>query len=161
MRANEQTRSWMEPYAPPGAPLLQEKSYWIMTMIISTFWCLQYVLRYIEARNMLFEYRVGRKVLIEGAMMTSFESLTANLFEVFGLVLLYCVLVVVYHYFYHYQGSNMMYLMRRLPNKWELHTRCFVLPIMASIFTIAYMYVLRMLFLAIYILCTPSQCLVL
>lgn len=151
----------LEPYVPPGMPIGTLLSSWIFCMAASTCWCMLFIVRYLDYRGQLFEYRNGRRVLLENAKMPNFEYLTVNLFEVFGIVLLFCALVVVYHYYYHYQGSRMMYLMRRLPNKWEVHIRCFALPIAAGVITIVYMLVLRMLFYAVYVLCTPSQCLIL
>lgn len=159
MKVKETVRNWMERYAPPGIAISQEASYWLLMMAIATIWCLQFLLRYWECRASLYEIRGQRRVLIEGAVMPAFSDLTMDLFEVFYLVILFCVVLMVYHYYYHYQGSRMMYLMRRLPNKWEVHIRCCVLPIMAVVLSIIYMLVLRILFYAIYILCTPSQCL--
>ena len=155
--------NWLKNYAPPGLDMDKEKSSWILCIIISTLWCMQFLFRYFDYRSLLFETKpgTGKKILIEGAKMPNFEFLTKDLFEVFGIVIVFCALVVVYHYYYHYQGSKMMYLMKRLPNKWEVHIRCFTLPVVASVITFVYMVVLRMLFYAIYLWCTPAQCLTL
>ncbi len=159
MKVKEKIQDWMKDYAPPGIAISQEVSYWLMTMAIATIWCLQFLLRYWENLASLYEIRGSRRVLMEGAVMPAFSNLTVDLFEVFYLVILFCVILVVYHYYYHYQGSRMMYLMRRLPNKWEVHIRCLVLPAIAGVLAVIYMLVLKILFYAIYILCTPSQCL--
>lgn len=161
MREKTNRYGWMEPYAPPGLNIAKELSSWIFCMAASTFWCMNFLLRYWDYRAGLFEIRGGRKILLENAKMPNFEFLTKDLFEVFGIVILFCVLVVVYHYYYHYQGSKMMYLMLRLPNKWEVHRRCFALPVVAGAISIVYMLVLRMLFYGIYLFCTPAQCLIL
>lgn len=153
--------NWMETYAPPGIDITKEKMGWIFCMVASTCWCMNFLLRYWDYYTRLYEMSGGRKVLIANAKMPNFEYLTKDLFEVFGLVILFCVLTVVYHYYYHYQGSKMMYLMRRLPNRWEVHVRCFTLPVIASVISIVYMVVLRMLFYSIYLFCTPAQCLIL
>lgn len=161
MKEKNRNGNWMENYAPPGLDIEKERASWIFCMGASTFWCMNFLLRYWDYRTRLFEIRAGRKILIETAKMPNFEFLTKDLFEVFGIVLLFCALVVVYHYYYHYQGSKMMYLMRRLPNKWEVHIRCFALPVLASVISIAYMLILRLLFYAIYYWCTPIECLIL
>ena len=159
MKRNSSDKSWMERYAPLGINLAQEVLYWVMTMTISTVWSMQYLLRYGDAYQGLFEWIGKRKVLMEGAMMPAFEVLTENLFEVFFLVLIYCVLTAVYHYFYHYQGSKMMYLMKRLPKKSELHIRCWSLPVVGAVAAGVWMLLLKAIYYAIYLLCTPSQCL--
>lgn len=150
---------WMKSYAPLGLDITKERGGWIFCMVVSTCWCLTFLGRYLDYRSQLFEIRGNRKILIEGAKMPNFEFLTKDLFEVFGVVLIFCALIIVYHYYYHYQGSKMMYLMRRLPNKWEVHVRCFTLPVVAGVISIIYMMVLRLLFFAIYYWCTPVQCL--
>lgn len=33
------------------------------------------------------------------------------------------------HYLYHYRDGRSIYLMRRLPDRWELHRRCLFLPL--------------------------------
>lgn len=159
MKNKNNNRSWLEQYAPPGIPIVQEVRYWGIGMTICTFWCLQFIFRYWEERSSLYYQRAGRLILFEDACMPAFQDLTANLFVIFYFVIIYCVLLAVYHYFYHYQGSKMIYLMRRLPDKWELHIRCLLLPIVAGMIALAYRYMLEMLFYAIYILFTPSQCL--
>lgn len=150
---------WMENYAPLGLDIAKERASWIFCMVASTCWCMTFLSRYWDYRSRLFEVRGGRKILLEGAKMPNFEFLTKDLFEVFGVVLIFCGLAIVYHYYYHYQGSKMMYLMRRLPNKWEVHIRCFALPVIAGVISVAYMLALRLLFYAIYYWCTPVQCL--
>lgn len=159
MKTKDGKQSWMVNCVPPGVNLAQEVFYWVMSMIISTVWSMLFLLRYAETRNELYKTVAGKRVLIEGAMMPSFENLISNLFVVFFLVIVYCVIIVAYHYFYHYQGSKMMYLMRRLPSKWEVHRRCLFLPICGGVIAVIYMLCIRMIYYAIYILCTPSQCL--
>lgn len=148
---------WLKSYAPPGIHLAQEVRYWMMTMVASTVWSMLFIVRYMENRSLLYKTVAGKKVLIEGALMPNFEYLTDNLFEVFSMVIIYCVIIAIYHYFYHYQGSKMMYFMKRLPNKWEVHIRCLSLPVCGSVIAIVYMLVLRMLYYAIYILCTVKR----
>ncbi len=161
MKEKMYRENWLETYAPPGLDIAKERASWVLCMVASTCWCMRFVGRYWDYRSRLFEIRGSRKILLEGAKMPNFEFLTKDLFEVFGVVLIFCGLVIVYHYYYHYQGSKMMYLMRRLPNKWEVHIRCFTLPVIAGVVSIIYMLLLRLLFYAIYYWCTPIQCLTL
>ena len=159
MKRNNSDKSWMERYAPLGINLAQEVLYWVMTMTISTVWSMQFLLSYWNVYEKLFEWRGQKRVLMEGAMVPFFETLTENLFEVFFLVLIYCVLTAVYHYFYHYQGSKMMYLMKRLPKKLELHIRCWTLPVVGTVIAVVWMLILKFIYYSNYLLCTPNQCL--
>ena len=146
-------------YTPLGIPLETEVKCYIAILIVSTIGSMQVLLRYLEARRALYEYVNQKWVLIEGAKIVPFEALTINCFTVFIVVWIYMAAIVVYHYFYHYQGSKMMYLMKRLPNRFELHKRCLVLPVAGVLFAIGYRYFLELLYYAIYIIFTPSQCL--
>lgn len=159
MKRNDNRPSWMEKYAPPGINLAQEVLYWVMTMTVSTFWTMSFLYNYHQHLQSLYETRGSKRILVEGAMMPTFEALTENLFEIFFLVVAYCVIIAAYHYFYHYQGSKMMYLMKRLPNKWEVHIRCLILPVSACGIAMIYMVLLKAIYYAIYLFCTPSKCL--
>lgn len=159
MNTKNRERSWMEQYVPPGISLAQEIAYWKLAMIGSTLWSMLFLIQYLNSRSALYKTVAGKRVLIEGAMMPSFEDLITGKMEVFYLVIIYCIIIAVYHYFYHYQGSKMMYLMRRLPNKWEVHIRCLSLPVCAAVIAVIEALVLKMLYYAVYILFTPSQCL--
>lgn len=150
---------WMEKYAPPGIDVATEKGWYLAGLVVATLWSMWFFIQYLNERNALFEYKNGQPRLIEGAMMCSFEQLMEYRFWLFQVVLVSMLFMVVYHYFYHYQGSKMMYLMRRLPDKWELHRRCVALPIIGAVITVLCMVGLRVLYFAVYIFCTPQQCL--
>ena len=161
MKAREKLLIWMENYAPPGIQLSKEMNYWKLVMAICTCWCLQFPFRYVQELNGLYEIRAGKKYLMDNVFMPGFELISMGLFEVFSIAIAFSVCMLVYHYNYHNQGSRIMYLMRRLPNKWEVHIRCITLPVITVVISVVYMHMLRMIFYAIYILCTPPQCLIL
>lgn len=149
----------LEKYAPPGIQVSTEVGWFYFGMIVATFHSMLFLIQYISARDELY-IRTSRGLeLIEGAIIRDFGTLTENVFLTFYLVCIVTLLVGVYHYFYHYQGSKMMYLMKRLPDKWEVHKRCWILPIAGFCITVVWMLIVRMLYYAIYIFCTPSQCL--
>lgn len=149
----------MEDYAPPGINIKAEFVWFLTGIIAASTWSLLFLIRYLSHRNELFCMRAGRLVVMEGAVMVPFEVLTTGLFHLFGLVFVYELAMVVYHYFYHYQGSKMMYLMKRLPDKWEVHKRCLILPSIAFIITFVQVHLLKGIYYAIYLIFTPAQCL--
>ena len=159
MKAGDKLSTRLKNYVPPGVNLIQEIKYYGIAMVISTLWAFTFLFRYFEERERLFVKRLGKLYLREGIMMPSFEILTENLFDVFYLTIIFTFIIVVYHYFYHYQGSKIIYLMKRLPNKRELHIRCWTLPMLGCVITIVFMTILKILFYLIYVLGTPSQCL--
>jgi len=150
---------WLEKYAPPGIDVSTEVTWFIAGNVVATLRSMMFLLYYLGARGNLYERRASGLVLIEGAMMQGFDSLTEGVFLSMEGVCIIALLMSIYHYFYHYQGSKMMYLMRRLPDKWDVHRRCWTLPIAGVVLMVAWMFVLKMIYYAVYILCTPSQCL--
>lgn len=150
---------WLEKYAPLGINLSTHLGVYLLGVIVATLHGLLFFLAYGNAVNALYDYRVSGRVLRDGAVIQSFDKLTEDVFTTGILVCIVTLLVVVYYYLYHYQGSKMMYLMRRLPNKNEIVRRCWTLPIAGSVIMAVWMLSLRIIFYAVYILCTPSQCL--
>ena len=59
--------------------------------------------------------------------------------QVFALVFIFALLTAVYRYFYHYQHSKSIYLMKRLPKRRELYKRCFMGCVIISAICLAVM----------------------
>lgn len=150
----------LENYAPLGIGVEKQIKGFFAQGIVATVYSMLFFVAYANARSALYEHTMfGEKVLIKGAMIREFSSLTEYVFWGFYIVIVTTLLTAVYNYFYHYQGSKMLYLMKRLPDRGELCRRCVTLPIAGSVILIAWMYLLRMLYFAIYLIFTPSQCL--
>lgn len=112
-----------------------------------------------EARQELYHWTGAKKVLLEGAVMPDFITLVEKSFFGFPAVMAAALFFVLYHYAFHYQGSKSIYLMRRLPNRWELHRRCWTLPVAAIALFALSAAVMFLLYFAIYLLATPGGCL--
>lgn len=69
----------------------------------------------------------------------SFVSELGVLFQVFALIYIFAVLTAVYRYFYHYQHSKSIYLMKRLPKRNELCKRCLSGSVIISVMCFAVM----------------------
>ena len=150
---------WLEKYVPLGLDVTSVLREYVVGMIILVFQGMVFLWRYMEARSVLYEHYAGKLVLMEDAKIKDFESLTKG-FLLYAILLGVMILIrVIYHYMYHYQGSKMIYLMKRLPDKWELHRRCLTFPIAGAVIWALWGLILRMIYFAIYMLCTPSQCL--
>ena len=149
----------LENYAPLGIDAGKQVGWWLVGVAVATLHSMLFLFRYVDRRADLYHLKAGKRVLIEGAVITDFETLTEGVFLSFYLIGIVTLLVIIYYYFYHYQGSKMMYLMKRLPDKWELYRRCITLPVVGAVLLMVWMLVVRMLYYSIYILCTPSQCL--
>lgn len=67
--------------------------------------------------------------------------------------------LAAWHYAYHYQGSRSIYLMRRLPSRWELWRRCLALPAAGAVCALLLAALLLLCYFGLYLLLTPRPCL--
>ena len=150
---------WLEKYAPLGINLERDVCVYITAVVIATLQSLLFFINYANALDALYAYRLDKKVLLEGAVIVEFPYLLEHVFLFGNIVCIVTLLGTIFYYMYHYDGSRMMYLMKRLPDKWEVHRRCWTLPVAGAVLMLAWMFVLKMIYFAIYVFCTPSQCL--
>ncbi len=151
--------SWLESKAPLGIELAKEITIFVSGMLLSLLYSLIYLANYVIERNNLYERIDEERVLRAGAIMPSFETLIEGRMIGFGIVIVILICISVYHYIYHYMDSKLVYLMKRLPSRWELHKRCLVLPIVGIIVTLVCSLLLWFIYYGIYLLFTPQQCL--
>ena len=125
--------------------------------------------QYDIARDMLYLYGSEPRILESGAQMTYFVDLINSkgyvtnffsqaVFAPFLVPILWSIGLAIYYYMGFHNGSNSHYLMRRLPDRWEYHRRCLALPLMTILASLILIPLLLGLYYAIYILCTPEQC---
>lgn len=150
---------WLRKYAPLGIPYEKHIRGYFALVACATCCSMFFFLQYGNALDRLYIYRAGKKVLMEGAFIDSFGQITEGLFLMGYVVSIAVFLMVIYYYLYHYQGSKMMYLMKRLPDKWDVHRRCWTLPVSGAVLMVVWMKFLELVYYAIYIIFTPSQCL--
>lgn len=124
---------------------------------------ISFSINYGDAYNNLFIIRdpssPSENVIMNGAMMPPFSHLIRFSTSVFLIFFAAMVLLTVNHYHYHHQGSQSIYLMRRLPDRWELFRRCAGCPIVISAAGLAVLTMLTGSYYFYYIVHTPAQCL--
>jgi len=150
---------WLEKYAPLGIGVEKHINGFWAIFGCATGYSMLFFIQYGNALDRLYTYKAGKKVLMEGAIIDSFEQITSGLFLMGYASSIAVLLMIIYYYLYHYQGSKMMYLMKRLPDKWDVHKRCMTLPVTGAVLMVVWMMILKMIYYAIYIIFTPSQCL--
>lgn len=147
-------------YAPPGIKLEWEKQFFVSGWIMSALYSCGFLIRYFELRSDLYVYRsAGVRELDPARVMPDFYEILDGCLRFYIIFAVCMLLLIVYHYAFHYMGSKSIYTMRRLPNKWELHRRCLTLPIASALILLIPAAVTLLLWFAIYMLCTPEQCL--
>lgn len=157
------TRIDLSRYAPPGTNIRQEIKVLCIGLFCAGFCAvLVYGIALHQAYADLFEpsYSGVERVLRPDAVMLPFDVLLHRGLWLFYLLAL-CALAnaVLLHLSYYTGGSKSIYLMRRLPQRWELIRRAITLPLLGAATCLLSALALRLLFLGVYYLITPPQCL--
>jgi len=151
-----------EKYTPPGIEFKSRFIYILWYLGIAVGWSCSYLIKYLTARSNLYAYTLVGLVLREGAFMPGFHELIYegmdSRYGFWGFYYLMVVMIVM-NYLHYYQGSKSIYLMRRLPDKWEIHRRNVIMPLAAIVIGALTQMALWMLYYGIYLTCTPQQCL--
>lgn len=157
----KQWESNFEKMVPPGVDYKGEIICFCAGLAVSTIGSMiVYFSRFFRFRDSLYESSIfGRRVLMEGAVMPDFKDVFGGCFLGFACVMLYMLAFAGYHYFYHFQGSRSIYLMKRLPKRRELLKRCLMLPIAAICICLAVVFLLLLVYYWHYMHSTPTECL--
>lgn len=127
----------------------------------SGFSAVVFLARFFTARAEL--YRTdgsGKRILREGFSMAPFGDRLGVGFAGFAALALALVLFAIFSYGKYYSGgSRSIYLMRRLPDPFEMHRRCLTLPALGLLAAAAAAAVLLWIYYVVYITATPSACL--
>ena len=118
----------------------------------------------------LYSGAVGKSPLLEGAKMKYFAYIicgndpayswyAAPVFLWYSLLFLGAAILAFVNYSGFRSGSKSVYLMRRLPDRWEYHRRCLTIPLLAILAGLVSIPLLTGIFYAIYLHATPAQCL--
>ncbi|MCI6719931.1 MAG: hypothetical protein MR451_03855 [Clostridiales bacterium] len=147
-------------WAPPGFPLRTELQFFGSGMFFAALYSALFLHRYFIARNDLYETFGTSRVLRPDAVMPDFIVLLGGFLLGFAVLALCMAGFALYHYLYHWQGgSKSIYLMRRLPDRWELHRRCLTLPLAGAVLCGLAALLLFCLYFILYMTATPADCL--
>jgi len=94
-----------------------------------------------------------------GAMMPPVTEVLDGNRTGFVLVAVVLVAFAVNHYRYYRQESMSVYLMKRLPDRWEYHRRNLALPVTSLVVLLVTMVLLELVCFGVYLLMTPAGCL--
>lgn len=131
----------------------------------STLPLLTFLPRYSDSLEALYRY-IDRsdgtlyRELVPGRTIAPFRELLAG-WPLIGLWLFLAVmpLLVLRYYRSHTQGAMSVYTMRRLPDRWELHRRCWIQPLCSAALELAIYAVLVGLCWLLWRFLTPAACL--
>ena len=150
----------IERYAPPGVDVQTEVERTVWGLIAAAVLSLRFFLSYVDRRTYVYDLLEGFRGPEKIVVMPTFREIFSWSILGFGIFLLAMAAVAVFHVAYHYQGgSRPIYLMRRLPDRREYWRRCLALPAAGALCALVAMAILLGIYLAVYLNCTPAQCL--
>lgn len=109
--------------------------------------------------NLFYRWGVERS-LMPGALMPDFGVLLGRSLVGFLVVALGMIGLAAYHYAYHSQDSKSIYLMRRLPQRWELLRRCAAAPLLCALVSLLLAFLTLLLYYWFYMAFSPEGCVV-
>ena len=151
---------WIEGRVPPGLDWRTERSWVVWGLILGTLWsAIVFWSRLDNARDRLYDWVGGQRVLVESRTIDPFPELLDQAMAGFLLGMALTIPLACYHYAYHYLGSRSIYLMRRLPDRWDLWRRCLTVPVLLAVLCLVAIELLTILHFLMFLLLTPSSCL--
>lgn len=153
----------LSPWIPIGYSAEKEKEYLGFGLTASVILSvIAFAINVSYQRDKLFTeaYYGGKRILIENAKMADFRDCLGLSVYIFFVIIAAMAVLAFYHYNSHFQGSKSIYLMKRLPDRWEFARRCFAVPIAVTLLTVIIVLLLIIIYYQIYLAITPKACLV-
>ena len=152
-------KSRLVKYAPPGYDYSFDKRFFFAGLGIATAFSFSYFYRFGKAKGELYTYHLGEKELIPGAIMPDFFDIFEGSLWGYLILAFSMLLLIGLRYAYYRQNSKSIYLMKRLPDRFDMHRRCIVVPAIAVICCMAAAFLILLLYFGHYMLFTPAACL--
>ncbi len=156
-RKKEAFAAWLSDRTPPGMSMQGEAAFFI-TLLIGAF---------LYAQGFLFRYSDAYMTLLAQMEMLGVDiHRIAPFYDVFGhawngyFFVMPCMLLFgVSHYLYYHRETKSVYLMRRLPDKWEYHRRALTVTVCELLICMALALLTFFIDCLIYVWSTPAACL--
>lgn len=146
-------------HVPVGLDGRRERNWGLLGLFFSLFWSVLHFLAYYSLflNDLLDREGQMRAAGFVNIYMPDFDELLVGNFGGFTMMALCMLPLALYHYLCHYRGSRSIYLMRRLPDRWELHRRCLALPALGLALSVLIPAVLVVIYFCIYQFGTPYR----
>ena len=144
---------------PPGTDLRQIKQYFILGMLVSVLFSMGFLLAYFQevlAINAQLSLAARTGQVYTGPVLSSFSKLVHIRMILFPLFCAGFLIFVFFNYRYFWQESKNVYVMGRVQSPWELHLRCWAVPLAGMAAVALTGLVLYGLYGLIYVGCAPD-----
>ena len=151
---------WIERQVPPGLDWWTEVKWAVSGLAVGALWSLvAFFYQFSNACRRLYDWVGGKSVLVESRTIDPFPELLVQAMAGLLLGMLLTIPLACYHYAYYYLGSRSIYVMRRLPDRWELWRRCLTVPALLAVLCLGAIELLTILYFLVFLLLTPPPCL--
>lgn len=146
-------------WVPLGYDTTAERRFQLSALPLSVLWSFIYFDRYQSAQAELYVWMGELKVLKQDAVMPDFYTLLDSVFVGFAVTVAGMLGFAAARYAYHYRGSKAIYLMRRLPDRYDLHRRCLLVPLAGAAVGVVAGFALLVIYYRHYLASTPAEAL--
>lgn len=144
----------LDRFAPPGMDTVSIRWWTIGVIAFSAVFSMSFLMEY---ANELHELRRNmEQAVYHGMTMVPFRDLIVFPMLMFRIAPMVPLLHIPSNYMYFQQESKSLYLMKRLKNPWEMHLRCWALPVAAMLLVVAAGCAVYLLYQLYYYVCTPE-----
>ena len=161
MRKNRKRKLDLSGYVPVGMDWESKREIFLICLIAAAFLAMcAFMVQFMYAMDDVYEYTGwNQRALIPGAVMPDFYTTMDWVLIGYQAIGLYQFKAIYDNYASHRQDSMSIYLMRRLPDRWELHRRCLGLPLMGIGVCVLAALVTVVVCYGCYMIGAPQQCL--
>lgn len=146
-------------WAPLGYDSTAERRFLLAALPLSILWSFIYFSRFQTAEAGLYVWIGNTKTLRQDAFMPDFYTLLDFVFAGFAVMAAGMLAFAMARYSYHYRGSKAIFLMRRLPDRFDLHRRCLAVPLLGMTAAVGAAVILLILYYRHYLASTPAEAL--
>ena len=130
-----------EKHTPPGFDWEMERGLFIAALVISCLWSLGFFFRFSDAAH-----------YVEDTPVPYFYEVLGNALFCFPIAIAFMLVSIALNYAHFHSGSKSIYLMRRLPDPWERHRRCLMVPLWSALITLLAAILLFFIYYGVYML---------
>jgi len=141
---------WLDGMAPPGIGTDGEIGYFVSGLIFALFMSLEFFFNYNEAYSEFYDQ------IDSVGYVVDFTEVLGGSLDWFYLYSIIVLCMVIRYYLYYRKDSKSIYLMKRLPNRFELHKRAWALPLLGMLVTLLAAFVVLVIYFVIYMTVIPK-----
>ena len=145
---------------PPGSNVKTAKTVGILTLTLFILSSFVYLYNFLDAYEHLFYYAGESKFVHQGAKMPLFGELFRGRFFIIYLALCFAIAMSIANFKSFTVFSKSIYVMKRVPDKYELLRRCIGGPLLFLVCVLLIFLLFTVFYYLLYMHVPPRECIV-